>query len=174
VLHKTIILIGMPAVGKTTLGWQLAQRLNVDFMDSDQEIEDATGCTIPEIFHYAGEGLFRLIEERIISQLFQMPPLIMAVGGGAFIQPTTRALLQENGTTIFLDVPQQQLHQRLQQNQGNRPLLKGDLGERLAMLWQQRYALYKTAQLHVSLENTTPTTALVKLEKAVYDAGLCL
>src|ERR1700760_1039140 len=89
-LSRTIVLVGLMGAGKSCIGRRLAQRLNVDFVDADTEIEQAAGCTVAEIFQKYGEAFFRDGERRVMQRLLQGRPTILAAGGGAFMDPDTR------------------------------------------------------------------------------------
>ncbi|MEC9250323.1 MAG: shikimate kinase, partial [Pseudomonadota bacterium] len=99
---KTITLIGLMGVGKTTVGRRLAQALDLPFRDADEEIERAAGRTVSEIFADFGETGFREGERKVIARLLQEPPMVLALGGGAFVDPETRALIKAQATSIWL------------------------------------------------------------------------
>ena len=88
---RTIVMVGLMGAGKTSIGRRLAQRLGLPFVDADQEIESAAGCTIEEIFERYGEAAFRDGERKIIQRLLERPAHVLATGGGAFMDPETRA-----------------------------------------------------------------------------------
>ena len=90
-LNRTVALVGMMGAGKSSVGKRLAARLDLPFRDADTEIETAAGCSINEIFKRYGEPAFRDGERRVIARLLSEPPQVLATGGGAFIDPATRA-----------------------------------------------------------------------------------
>ncbi len=143
-----LFLIGPMGAGKTTIGRRLAQVLNREFVDSDQEIEQRAGASIPLIFELEGEAGFRAREKAVIAELTQRSNLILATGGGAVLDPDNRNCLRERGFVIYLwaTVDEQLLRTRMD---SNRPLLQtADPRARLAQLFEQRDPLYRaTADL---------------------------
>ena len=124
-VKRSIVLVGLMGAGKTTIGRRLAKRLHLPFADSDVEIEAAAGLTIPEIFERFGEAHFRDGERRVIARLLDCGPSVLATGGGAFVQPDTRALIQHKGIAIWLDGDVDMLAERAARS-GHRPLLDTD------------------------------------------------
>ena len=96
------MLVGLMGAGKTNIGRRLAQRLGLGFTDADSEIEAAAGETIEEIFERRGEAVFREGERKVIARLLGNPVHVLATGGGAFMDPETRALIRERGISIWL------------------------------------------------------------------------
>jgi shikimate kinase len=109
--QRSIVLVGMMGAGKSSIGRRLATELGLRFVDADTEIEAAAGMTIPEIFDTHGEPYFRSGEARVIARLLDGGPQVLASGGGAFINPQTRALIRERGVSVWLkaDDPEQAL-----------------------------------------------------------------
>src|ERR1700732_435653 len=120
---KTIALVGLMGAGKTSIGRRLAQRLGPPFIHADAEVETAAGPTIEEIFQRHGEAAFRDGERRVIARLLDQPPHVLATGGGAFMAPSTRALLKARSITIWLRADLELMLSRVGRR-GNRPLLK--------------------------------------------------
>jgi shikimate kinase len=148
-IDKPIVLVGLMGVGKSTIGRRLAVRLGLDFVDADHEIETAAGQSITEIFERYGEAVFRDGERRVIARLIDGKPKIIATGGGAFIQDSTRALLLEKCTTVWIDADIDMLAERVARRD-NRPLLKGkDVKATLSALAAVRNPIYATAPIHV-------------------------
>jgi shikimate kinase len=144
-LMRTVALVGMMGAGKSSIGRRLAMRLGVPFRDADSEIESAAGCTISEIFERYGEPAFRDGERKVISRLLTEPPHIMATGGGAFMDATTRAALKEQAVTIWLRAPVDVLLARTQRRD-SRPLLRnGDPRATLERLIAERSPTYALA-----------------------------
>ncbi|MFU8797938.1 MAG: shikimate kinase AroK [Gammaproteobacteria bacterium] len=142
--HTSIFLIGPMGAGKTTIGRYLAQALQRDFYDSDREIEQRTGVTIPWIFDIEGEVGFRKREEIVIDELSQIPGIVLATGGGAMLSPLTQEKLTARGTVIYLTVPLLEQQERVLRNQ-NRPLLyTQDLTDTLKKLQKEREAIYQS------------------------------
>ena len=102
-LDRPLVLVGMMGVGKSTIGRKLAQLLDLPFRDADDEIERAAQLSIAEIFERFGEDHFRDGERRVIARLLDGGPSVIATGGGAFVQPATRALILERGIAVWLD-----------------------------------------------------------------------
>ena len=121
---RTVVLIGLMGAGKTNIGRRLAARLHLDFIDADAEIEAAAGESIEEIFRRHGEAVFRDGERRVIARLLDGPVHVLATGGGAFMDPRTRALIRERATSIWLHAELEELVRRVSRRT-DRPLLKG-------------------------------------------------
>jgi shikimate kinase len=151
---KPIALVGLMGVGKSTIGRRLSQRLDLPFVDADQEIIKAAGLSINEIFERYGEGHFRWGERRVISRLFDGKPKIIATGGGAFINDETRAMMLKRATVIWLDADIGTLVERVRRK-NDRPLLRnGNPAEILTRLAEERNPIYATAHIHVKSEST--------------------
>jgi shikimate kinase/3-dehydroquinate synthase len=160
---RSIVLVGLMGAGKTSIGRRLAARLGLPFRDADAEIELAAGCTIPELFSRYGEGDFRAGERRVIRRLLSGDPLVLAFGGGAFMDRETRAAVRDEAIAIWLRCP---LHTLLRRVAGrdNRPLLAdGDPAEILQRLMDVRYPVYAEADVIVDCMDESPdaTTARV-------------
>src|SRR5581483_1137830 len=128
VLHKTVALVGMMGAGKTSIGRRLSARLDAPFSDADHEIETAAGMAISEIFATYGEPEFRRLERSVIARLLHSPPQVLATGGGAYMDESTRAAMREHAFTIWLKAPVEILLGRVRKRQDNvngqtRPLL---------------------------------------------------
>ncbi|MBV1901941.1 MAG: shikimate kinase [Kordiimonadaceae bacterium] len=147
--HRTIVLVGLMGVGKTTVGRRLAKKLGLDFVDSDFEIEQAAGMSVSEIFEKYGEDDFRSGERRVMTRLLDGTPKVIATGGGAFINAETRALIKSNALTIWLDADTDILVERTGRRD-TRPLLKeGNPEEILAKLAAERAPFYAEADLKI-------------------------
>tara|TARA_B100000524_G_C23621339_1_gene359829 strand:- start:341 stop:856 length:516 start_codon:yes stop_codon:yes gene_type:complete len=153
--NKTIILTGMMGSGKTTIGRNLASRLNLSFEDSDQYFVNATGHSIPEIFKRFGEKYFRDAEERIIKTIIlEKRNKVLSVGGGAFINEKLRNFIINNSTSIWLDASFKTLFNRLKNNTKNRPLFEGyNFEDRLKHILKERTKYYKLAHIRVNVNN---------------------
>ncbi len=151
-LPRTVALVGLMGAGKTAIGKKLAVRLGLPFMDADVAIEAAADCTIEEYFARHGEADFRRKERHVIARLLTEPVQILATGGGAFIDPETRALMRGRALSIWLRAELDVLLARTARRT-NRPLLKqGDPREILGRLMATRYPLYAEADLIVDSE----------------------
>ncbi|MBL8834141.1 MAG: shikimate kinase [Rhodospirillales bacterium] len=150
---RSIVMVGLMGAGKTAIGKRLAARLDLPFVDTDKEIEQAAGCAIPEIFARYGEPAFRDGERRVIARLLAGPRCVLATGGGAFVDPDTRAAVKAQGLSIWLKADLDTLVRRTARRT-NRPLLnRGDPRDVLANLMEVRYPFYAQADIHVqSLE----------------------
>ena len=147
---RPLVLIGLMGVGKSTVGRRLANRLHLPFIDSDHEIERAAGRSIADMFDRWGEPAFRDGERRVIARLMDGRPKVIATGGGAFVDPGTRALILERATAIWLHADVEVLAERVGRRAGTRPLLTGrDPREVLRRLAEQRNPLYALAPIHV-------------------------
>ena len=146
---KTIALVGLMGVGKSSIGRRLAAELRLPFRDADTEIEVAAGCSIADIFAERGEAEFREGERRVIARLLDEPPHVLATGGGAFLQPGTRALLLEKAVVVWLKADLEVLVRRVGRK-NTRPLLIGkDPMQVLKSQAEVRYPAYAEAHLSV-------------------------
>ena len=149
-------LVGMMGSGKTSTGRPLAERLGYGFVDADAVIEQAAGCSIPEIFERDGEAGFRSLESQVLSAISQRHSLVVATGGGVVTQPENWGLLH-SGIVIWLDVVPDQLLQRLNADSTVRPLLQtSDPEAVLNALLNERRPLYAEADLTVVINDETP------------------
>ena len=148
-LDRGIVLVGLMGAGKSSVGRRLAKRLGLTFNDADQEIEKSAACTIDEFFDRYGEAAFRKGERKVIARLLDGPPHVLATGGGAFMDPETRATIRKHGISVWLRADLDILLKRVTQR-GNRPLLKrGNPREILAKLMAERDPIYAMADLTV-------------------------
>lgn len=157
----------MMGVGKTSIGRRLAQKLHIPFVDADQEIIDAAGLSIPEIFEKFGEAHFRDGERRVIARLFDGKRKVIATGGGAFVNDETRNLMLERAIVIWLDADIDTLVERTSRK-GDRPLLAtGDPREILTRLAEQRNPFYAQAHIHVKSQSNPHEATLDAIMKAL-------
>jgi shikimate kinase len=168
-LARSIVMVGLMGAGKTSIGRRLAQKLHVPFIDSDTEIEKAANETIAEIFARDGEAVFRAGERRIIARLLDGPAQVLATGGGAFMDPSTRERVRERGISVWLRADLETLLERTTRRQ-HRPLLNsGDPRAVLGKLIETRYPVYAEADITIdSLAGPTDTT-VQKLLSALAD-----
>ena len=142
---RTIALVGLMGVGKSTVGRRLAQRIDFPFVDGDEAIEAAARMTVSDIFGQLGEAEFRAGEARVMRRLLDGPPIVLATGGGAVLNPGTRALMKERATTVWLRAELPIVAARVQRRD-TRPLLRGkDPLEALSAMAQVRYPVYAEA-----------------------------
>lgn len=140
-----IILIGFMGVGKTSVGKELAKRLEVDFMDTDCEIEKIVNKDIPEIFKNYGEKYFRKLETKVLKDLIQQNDIIISTGGGIITSEENREILKNEDKIIFLDGSTETIIEHLSKEVNKRPLLKDseNLYKRIDELMSMRYNKYK-------------------------------
>ena len=168
---RTVALVGMMGAGKSSIGRRLATRLNVPFKDADTEIESAAGCSISEIFERYGEPAFRDGERKVIARLLGEPPHVMATGGGAFIDPDTRARMKAGAVTIWLRAPIDVLLARTGRRD-SRPLLKnGDPRETLARLLAERGPTYAEADYTLDSEDGPHAQSVDRIVTLLTDCG---
>ncbi|HEX7853101.1 MAG TPA: shikimate kinase [Sphingobium sp.] len=159
-IQRSLVLIGMMGVGKSTVGRRLAHRLNLPFVDADEAIEAAADMTIQEMFDRYGESAFRDGERRVIARLIEGAPKVIATGGGAFMQAETRAVILEKATAVWLDADIDILVERVSRKEG-RPLLKDrDPRAVLTELAAVRNPFYALAPIHI-VSSATPHEAMV-------------
>lgn len=148
--RRTVALVGLMGVGKTSVGKRLAQALDLPFFDADEEIERAARRSVSEIFADLGEADFREGERRVIARLLAGPPHVLATGGGAFVNPETRKLLKEHALVVWLKADLEVLARRVSRRD-TRPLLRGkDPMEVLRAQAEARFPAY--AEAHVQVE----------------------
>ncbi len=148
-LDRPIVLVGLMGAGKSTVGRRLAKRLGLPFVDSDDAIEDAAGFSAAEVFERYGEADFRDGERRLVARLMDGDVRVIATGGGAYVDPRTRQLLNERSITIWLDAPVDILADRTGRRD-TRPLLRnGDRKGTLERLAEQRGPAYAEAHIRV-------------------------
>jgi shikimate kinase len=149
-LTKPVVLVGLMGAGKTAVGRRLAAQLGVGFVDADEAIVEAAAMCIPDIFEVYGEQAFRDLERRVIARLIDETPGVLALGGGAFIDPRTRAALAGRTVTIWLEADLETLVGRTAKKRASRPLLmQGDPESILADLMARRYPIYALADHRV-------------------------
>jgi len=147
---RPLVLVGMMGAGKTTVGRRLATRLKRQFLDSDEEIERAAQMSIPEIFEQRGEPEFRAGETRVIARVLKTDNVVLATGGGAFVNAETRALIKDRAISIWLKAEIDILFERVSRR-ANRPLLQtANPRATLQKLIDDRYPIYAGADITVA------------------------
>lgn len=165
---KIIVMVGLMGAGKSCIGRRLAARFGLPFVDADQEIEAAAGSTIAEIFERHGEPFFRDGERRVIARLLDQPVHVLAAGGGAFMDPRTRAKIRERAISVWLRADVDLLLRRVARR-SNRPLLKqGDRRATIEQLMAQRHAIYAEADITVDSMDAPPEATV---ERVVAEIG---
>ena len=166
-VDRSIVLVGMMGAGKSAVGRQLAQRIGLPFADADHEIEQAADCSVAEIFEQFGEEYFRAGERRVIARLVEAGPIVLATGGGAFIDPATRALLLEQTTTVWLNAEFDVLWERVSKR-SHRPLLRTqDPQGTLRKLMEERYPIYEQAHLTVISDRAPKEQTVLRVMEAL-------
>ena len=148
-LDRPVVLVGLMGVGKSTVGRRLARRLGLPFVDSDSAIEDASGFSAAEVYERYGERDFRDGERRLVARLVEGEVRVIATGGGAYVDPTTREMLNKRAITIWLDAPVDVLAERTSRRD-TRPLLRtADPKGTLERLSEERRPAYEGAHIHI-------------------------
>lgn len=161
--ERTIALVGLMGVGKSTIGRKLATALDLPFSDADQEIEKAAGRSIPEIFAERGEAEFRAGERRVIARMLDEAPHVLATGGGAFMNPETRALIKQKAISVWLKADLDVLVKRVGRKD-SRPLLTGrDPRDVLQKLMLERYPVYAEAEIVLETDDRPAHAAVEAL-----------
>jgi shikimate kinase len=145
---RSIVLVGMPGSGKSAVGRRLAAQLELPFVDADEEIEQAAGKPIMDIFKDHGEAYFRDGERKVIARLLGAGPQVLATGGGAFMIAETRANIRRSGISIWLKAELLLLLRRVSRR-NTRPLLEADPEGTMRALMETRYPIYQTADIAV-------------------------
>jgi shikimate kinase len=156
-----LYLVGFMGSGKTTIGRHLAHRMGWSFFDLDHEIEAAEKSTIADLFDARGEPEFRRIESEMLRQhvlsIERGRPAVLALGGGAFVDPANRELILQNGIAIWLDCPFERVQRRVG-GTSDRPLARDP--QRFAALYESRRAIYALADVRLAIESDDPEPAL--------------
>ena len=166
---RSIVLVGLMGAGKTSIGRRMAARLGLPFRDADAEIELAAGCSVPEVFRRYGEKDFRDGERRVIRRLLAGDPLVLATGGGAFMDPATRATIRAEGVSVWVRAKLPTLVRRVA-GRGNRPLLAdGNAHDTLARLMEVRHPIYAEADIVVDCGDESPDHTTSRVIQALHD-----
>ena len=169
-LDRPIVLVGLMGAGKSTVGRRLAKRLGLPFVDSDTAIEDATGgASAADVFERYGEASFRDGERRLVARLVEGHIGVIATGGGAYVDPTTRELLNTRAITVWLDAPVAVLSERTGRR-NTRPLLRGgDRTATLARLDAERRDFYAEAHIHITSDTAAHGEVVSRIVAALGD-----
>lgn len=164
---RSLVLVGLMGAGKSAIGRRLARLLDLPFVDSDKEIEEAAGRSVAEIFSDYGEPAFRDVERRVLARLMAQGRCVVATGGGAFIDSATRALVKARGVSIWMRADLDTLVQRTARR-NTRPLLRsGDPRAILASLMEARYPIYAEADLAFDSDSASPDDTAARLLRTV-------
>jgi shikimate kinase len=167
---RSIVLIGMMGVGKSSIGRRLGARLAIPFVDADAEIESAAGMNIADIFARHGEAAFRSGEARVIARLLNGGPQVLATGGGAVMNPATRALIQERAVSIWLSAEFDLLLRRISKRKAERPMLQtADPAATLRELLAEREPIYAQADLTVQSRDVPHDAVVAEIIERLAD-----
>lgn len=168
---RSIVLVGMPGSGKSAVGRRLATCLDLPFVDADEEIEQAAGKPIMDIFKDHGEAYFRDGERKVIAQLLASGPQVLATGGGAFMVAETRDNIRREGISVWLKAELLLLLRRVSRR-NTRPLLEGDPEGTLRALMETRYPVYQTADIAVESRDLPHDAIVGEIIDALGDSPL--
>ncbi len=174
-MPERIVLVGMPGSGKTSVGRAVAERLGRPFLDLDEAITRRTGRTPARMIEEDGEAAFRAVEAAETMAAATIPDAVLATGGGAIIDPLSRWALWDAGVSVFLDVDDERLLERVARHADTRPLLSGDPAERLARLRTDREPFYAAAHIRIAAEGSTravATSVIDAIRSQRRDAGI--
>jgi shikimate kinase len=156
-MEKNIVLIGFMGTGKSSVGMRLAQKLKMQFVDMDKEIERITGLSVSNIFKLHGEIRFRSEEKLLSGKLACRNGLVIATGGGVVLEQQNINILSQNGILICLQASSQEIFERVNRRRGTRPLLKKDLRlEDIEDMLKARESFYAQAQYQVNTSHKNP------------------
>jgi len=168
-ISKPLVLVGLMGAGKSTIGRRLAHSLELNFVDADNEIIEAAGCSISDIFAMYGESIFRDLEQRVLLRLAGSEACVIATGGGAFINPVIRGAIKEKAISVWLNADLDVLVERTSRRD-TRPLLKtGDKNDILRKLIDERYPIYAEADITIDSNAGMHETVVEKILVALQD-----
>ena len=166
--RRSIVLVGMMGVGKSSIGRRLGARLGVPFVDADAEIEKAAGMSIADIFARHGEADFRSGEARVIARLLEGGPQVLATGGGAVMNADTRAAIKAKGVSIWLSAEFDVLMRRINKRKDDRPMLQtADPAATLRQLLAEREPVYAQADITVQSREVPHDAIVVEIMRAL-------
>ncbi len=149
-ITKPIVLVGMMGAGKSTVGTRLAKKLQVPFYDTDNLVQEIAGCSIDDIFKYAGEDFFRDKERQVVEELLNLTNCVISTGGGAFIDEVNRKVIKERSISIWLRADYDTILERVSRR-NTRPTLKtGNKADLVEQLIKERYPIYEEADICVN------------------------
>ncbi len=170
-IDKIILLVGLIGSGKTSVGKRLSKKLNLPFIDGDQEIEKASGLSVIDVFKCFGEEEYRAGETRIMKRLLSFPPCVLASGGGAFVAEQTRSIAKQNAITIWLKADIDTLYNRTT-GRKRRPFLQccdSKIKSKLQQYINDEYPFYKKADIVVETKNESVEKTVVRVLSALED-----
>lgn len=165
-----IALVGFMGTGKSTVARLLADRLGIGRVDLDEAIEREAGCTIAELFDAKGEAHFRDLESAVLARLMASDrPLVLATGGGAVLREANREVMLRSGFVAALTASPERIIERVS-GDGSRPLLRGDVGERVRRLMEERRHAYDFAHIKIDTTDLTPEEVADRILAAAKEA----
>lgn len=168
---RSLVMVGLMGCGKSSVGRRLAMRLGIPFVDTDDEIERVAGKSINDIFADWGEEEFRNGERRVIARLLGQGPQVLATGGGAFVNPETRANIKASGISVWLKADLPVLMRRVAKRD-HRPLLKtGDPEATMRTLMTARYPIYAEADIVVESRDVAHDVIVTDVIDALRSSG---
>jgi shikimate kinase len=166
--RRSIVLVGMMGVGKSSIGRRLGARLGLPFVDADSEIEKAAGMSIADIFARHGEADFRNGEARVIARLLEGGPQVLATGGGAVMNADTRAAIKAKGVSIWLSAELDVLTRRISKRKNDRPMLQtSDPAATLRQLLAEREPVYAQADMTVQSREVPHEAIIAEIMRAL-------
>lgn len=166
-MKRNLILVGMPGSGKTTIGGLLAERLGLQFVDTDSEIVKQEKVEIAEIFKMRGEDYFREIETRVIRDLLGKENIILSTGGGSFQKKMNRTLLAELGCVIYLKTSPKTIYDRIKDDTSRPLLLCANPFEKIEELYQQRHENFELADIIIDTADKQPLEILEEILRTI-------
>jgi shikimate kinase len=164
---RPIALAGFMGVGKTTVGRLLAESLQRQFFDTDDYVEAAAGRSVEDFFLKHEEPEFRQREADAVKELLTKGAVVIALGGGALLNESSRSMLRERSVLVHLHVPWNELRQRVPSLIATRPLMRGRTLDEIHQLYLDRQATYQSAVLRINIGRRTPVEAAAEVLRAV-------
>ncbi|AIF44118.1 shikimate kinase [Virgibacillus sp. SK37] len=167
--NTSIILIGFMGSGKTTIGQELANLMDREFIDLDKEIERKYNLKTTEIFEKYGETVFRQEEKRMVIHFAKQKNKVISLGGGAFLQNEVRDFCLENGIVIYLEIEWEAWLQRLDELISDRPLLQGKSINEIKQLFDTRREIYERNHIRIITDHQTVAETALQIKKETED-----
>ncbi|MDT3415200.1 shikimate kinase [Brevibacillus aydinogluensis] len=169
--YGNVIFVGFMGTGKTTVGSALAKDLGIPHRDLDEAIAEREGCSIPELFATKGEQYFRDAESAMLRELLQEKPQVLTTGGGAVLRPENVRLMLSEGTVIALSAAEEELIRRLARDTG-RPLIAGDVAQRVRRLLDERKGAYDFAPIQIDTTGKDVSDIVAEIRGRMVESGL--
>jgi shikimate kinase len=169
--YGNVIFVGFMGTGKTTVGSALAKDLGIPHRDLDEAIAEREGCSIPELFATKGEQYFRDAESAMLRELLQEKPQVLTTGGGAVLRPENVRLMLSEGTVIALSAAEEELIRRLAGDTG-RPLIAGDVAQRVRRLLDERKGAYDFAPIQIDTTGKDVSDIVGEIRGRMVESGL--